>query len=415
MVVVRILGLVALVLSVSNANASVTGGLMTSEDLDAYADRIDFLNCAYGMPSTITDCSGSTAGARSAALGYSDQQAAGLNASKKAALDAALAGLLPKINEQDVSDYLMYFSALPESKQIDEYAPDALITFKMTVPGERTMDMAVSKDFENQDANKDSETQEFVYTVDELRELNKGLDSYENTGNYKPRTIQGLNPRVNSAKNQSLSFKNEMTIAEVTMKSSKDDIGVSLRTNVTSVAVLRRYPEFNYAIKIAKSDSSMIQQMEEGVYDENKLPRKEINVVEFKSGTPDYGWINRYSASEAVDRKSRHKDANFRVLEFGIDRADSYYEKYKNKIMTADAMSKLSEKEREKITRLVDLYSTKARSFHKAAERQYYIMKVYYGSDPKVRELLVRYENFKFANIGPMPNDLDKEEDFFNE
>jgi hypothetical protein len=412
MVVVRILGLVALVLSVSNAHAAITGGLMTSDDLDAYAKRIDFLNCAYGMPSNTTECSSSTAGARSAALDFSKQQAAGLNASKKAALDAALTALLPKINQQDVDDYLAYFATLPESKQIDEYGEDAIVTYKMIVPGEATMDMAMAKDFDNPDANKDSVSQEFEYNKKELKALNSDLEQYDDTGDFTPRDLQGLKTATALPKQQNLVLKNESTLAELTMVSGKDEVGMSLRTNTEAIMLLRRYPEFGYAIKINRSDITMDQKMKKGVYSRDKLPVKNLDVVEVETGTPDYGWINRYAKDEAIDRKARHKDANFRVLEFGMDRAQSYYDKYKEKIMSQDSMNNLSEKEREKITRLTDLYSTKARSFHKAAERQYYIMKVYYGSDPKIKELLNRYENFKFANIGPAPHDLDKEENF---
>ena len=409
MVVVRILGLVALVLSVSNAHASITGDLMTSDDLNAYANRIDFLNCAYGVVSKTTECGGSTADARSAALEFSKQQAAGLNASKKAALDAALAALLPKINKQDVDDYLAYFRTLPESKQIDEYGEDAVITYTMIVPGEATMDMAMAKDFDNPDANKDSVSQEFVYNKKELEALNSSLDQYDDTGDFTPRDLQGLKTATELPKQQKLVFKNENTLAELTMISGKDEVGMSLRTNTEAIMLLRRYPEFGYAIKVNKSDITMDQKMKKGVYSRDRLPVKNLEVVDVTTGTPDYAWINRYAKDEAIDRKARHKDANFRVLEFGVDRAQSYYDKMQ-KLVERGASS--SDKDNEKTERLIKLYTEKAKSFHKAAERQYYIMKVYYISDYNVKSLVNRYERFEFADIGPAPHDLNKEENF---
>ncbi|PPR09260.1 MAG: hypothetical protein CFH44_00413 [Proteobacteria bacterium] len=409
MLVVRILSLVALVLSVSNAHASITEGLMTSEDLDAYANRIDFLNCAYGMPSKITECNSSTAAARSSALGFRKQQAAGLNASKKAALDAALAALLPKINKQDVDDYMVYFAGLPESKQIDEYGEDAIITYTIMIPGEATMDMAASKDFDNPDANKDVVSQKFEYTKEELRALNGNQEKYDDTGDYTPKDLQGLKTSRELPKQQSLILKNENTLGELTMLSGKDEVGMSLRTKTKVIMLLRRYPELGYAIKISKLDLMMDQKMKKGVFDRSKLPVKNLDIVKVETGKPDYGWINRYSKMEDENRRSRHKDSNFKVLEFGIDRSQSYYDKMQAKMELGNGNSASDDGKRE---RLIELYKDKAKSFHKSVERQYYIMKFYYGSDPEVKDLLNQYESFEFADIGPMPNDLDKEGDF---
>tara|TARA_Y100000590_G_scaffold111764_1_gene127452 strand:+ start:87 stop:1316 length:1230 start_codon:yes stop_codon:yes gene_type:complete len=409
MVVVRIFGLVALVLSVSNAHASITGDLMTSDDLNAYANRIDFLNCAYGVASKTTECGGSTADARSAALEFSKQQAAGLNASKKAALDAALAALLPKINQQDVDDYLAYFATLPESKQIDEYGEDAIISYKMTVPGELSYDLAIEKDFDNDKINQDTKSRAVEYTKAEFKALNDELDQYDDTGDFTPRDLQGLKTATALPKQQKLELKNEETLAELTMISGKDEVGMSLRTNTEAIMLLRRYPEFGYVIKINRSDITMDQEVKKGVYSRDKLPVKNLEIVDVTTGTPDYAWINRYAKDEAIDRKARHKDANFRVLEFGVDRAQSYYDKMQNQLKRGN---ELSDKDNEKKDRLIKLYTEKAKSFHKAAERQYYIMKVYYISDSKVRSLVNRYERFEFADIGPAPHDLSKEENF---
>jgi hypothetical protein len=361
------------------AQQNSTLKLITNAQLKSYEEALGYLDCVY---SGKTGCSGfdSTSSARAEVIKSKDLDAAGLNSSKKKALDGAAESVLLMLSAQEAQEYLEKITKYSTSSFINEMLDSATIKTVMTMPGENSLALAEAGTYSAEGMNDDSVTSESVMTKQEYIESIASNEDDEQEYTVQPAYLKDISYSKDKGKDVTYTTNADSTKVFATTKSDMASAGMGMMSTSTYVATCVRSAEDDYAIKISAQEVSIVREIKKEAYSQEDIPvinaKADLDIK--KANEIDNDWVNRYDtikAEEAVDRKY---SANYLMLEYAVNAAEELY----NKAKTETDATKAAEYKKQADQAIVD-------------SKQFYDGLSGFTSDKKAVDLRNRYLNIK--------------------